>query len=163
MDGNFQDARFLFAKQVVDFVPKDLLREIEGYQKETLNRLEVTNGKLLSVNSFSAKEFKEKYHKFKDHIDLLVATKRDLDNISKRIRILTEKIKTKYPASETPLKGILSSASFIIIINGALFIIAFHIEKAKLQALQQEEEENDLQATPSEPEPVYIYIRDTDG
>eukprot|EP00126_Sphaerothecum_destruens_P008321 Sdes_comp20172_c0_seq3m13369 len=140
MDGNFQDARFLFAKQVVDFVPKDLLREIEGYQKETLNRLEVTNGKLLSVNSFSAKEFKEKYHKFKDHIDLLVATKRDLDNISKRIRILTEKIKTKYPASETPLK-----------------------EKAKLQALQQEEEENDLQATPSEPEPVYIYIRDTDG
>ena len=66
-------------------------------QRHILDQLERSNAKLAQVNKFSIHRFIKLGPQIKRHTRTLVDTKKELDSIFRRIRILQGKIQSQYP------------------------------------------------------------------
>jgi hypothetical protein len=68
-------------------------------QQHMMCRFEKTNEMLLNFNRLSDSRFETTQTDFRKHIQLLQQTKNDLDIIFRRIRVLRDKLGTRYPAA----------------------------------------------------------------
>ncbi|CAH1106725.1 unnamed protein product [Psylliodes chrysocephalus] len=66
-------------------------------QKQMLQRFEKTNEMLTNCNALSASRLKSVGPEFKKHFNLLLETKKDLDYIFKKIRVIKTKLSAQYP------------------------------------------------------------------
>ncbi|XP_028133312.1 kxDL motif-containing protein CG10681 [Diabrotica virgifera virgifera] len=66
-------------------------------QKQMLQRFEKTNEMLTNCNALSISRLKTVGPEFKKHIQLLTETKKDLDYIFKKIRVIKTKLSAQYP------------------------------------------------------------------
>ncbi|XP_056638928.1 kxDL motif-containing protein CG10681 [Diorhabda carinulata] len=66
-------------------------------QKQMLQRFEKTNEMLTNCNALSISRLKTVGPEFKKHIQLLSETKKDLDYIFKKIRVIKTKLSSQYP------------------------------------------------------------------
>lgn len=62
-----------------------------------MQRFEKTNEMLTNCNALSASQLKTVVPEFKKHIQLLVETKKDLDYIYRKIRVIKTKLSSQYP------------------------------------------------------------------
>ncbi|CAG9860316.1 unnamed protein product [Phyllotreta striolata] len=66
-------------------------------QKQMLQRFEKTNEMLTNCNALSASRLKSVGPEFKKHVQLLLETRKDLEYVFKKIRVIKTKLSAQYP------------------------------------------------------------------
>ncbi|GAV07105.1 hypothetical protein RvY_16981 [Ramazzottius varieornatus] len=66
-------------------------------QREMLSKLEKANETLETCNSLSAQRLETYVPEFRQHVKLLGDTKKDLDSVYRRLRLIQAKISKLYP------------------------------------------------------------------
>jgi len=89
----------VFLHGLVSEVKRDDVYHIVDTQKHMLSRFEKTNEMLLNFNVLSSTRYTSTDLDFRSHIHLLLDTKKDLDAVFKRIRLLKTKLSVIYPAA----------------------------------------------------------------
>jgi hypothetical protein len=89
----------VFLHGLTSEVKRDDVGHIVDTQKHMLSRFEKTNEMLLNFNVLSSSRYTSTDLDFKSHIHMLLDTKKDLDLVFKRIRLLKNKLSVIYPAA----------------------------------------------------------------
>ncbi|XP_063217221.1 kxDL motif-containing protein CG10681 isoform X1 [Bacillus rossius redtenbacheri] len=87
----------VFIQGLAGIVDQQDVESMIRAQKQMLQRFEKTNEMLTNCNALSVNRLKSAGAEFKRHTQLLLDTKKDLDNIFKRIRTLKSKLSAQYP------------------------------------------------------------------
>ncbi|XP_023030200.1 kxDL motif-containing protein CG10681 [Leptinotarsa decemlineata] len=87
----------VFIQGLAGIVDQQDVESMIRAQKHMLQRFEKTNEMLTNCNALSASRLKTVGPEFKRHMQLLSETKKDLDYIFKKIRIIKSKLSTQYP------------------------------------------------------------------
>ena len=74
-------------------------------QREMLGKLEKANETLETCNSLSAQRLDTYVPEFKQHVKLLGDTKKDLDSVYRRLRLIQAKVSKLYPKEYTETKN----------------------------------------------------------
>ncbi|KAI6654108.1 hypothetical protein LOD99_2954 [Oopsacas minuta] len=83
--------------KLLSLVNTEHIRDIHKHQLHILNRLETANAKLTQVNKFSIHNFIKIGPQIKKYTRTLLDTKKELDSVFHRIRILQSRIQAQYP------------------------------------------------------------------
>jgi len=98
-DNNCLKASDVFLHGLTSEVNRNDVYHIMDTQKHMLSRFEKTNEMLLNFNVLSSTRYTSTDLDFKLHIQMLLDTKKDLDLVFKRIRVLKNKLSVMYPAA----------------------------------------------------------------
>nr|CAG4644259.1 EOG090X0CBU [Lepidurus arcticus] len=99
----------VFVQGLAGLVNQEDVEAIIKAQKHMLQRFEKTNEMLINCNALSAGHLQKANQDFKKHAQLLLDTRKDLENIFRRVRTLKSKLATQYPqafavaASQVPV------------------------------------------------------------
>ncbi|KAG5899871.1 hypothetical protein JTB14_012336 [Gonioctena quinquepunctata] len=87
----------VFIQGLAGIVDQQDVESMIRAQKQMLQRFEKTNEMLTNCNALSASRLKTVGPEFKKHMQLLTDTKKDLDYIFKKLRVIKSKLSTQYP------------------------------------------------------------------
>ncbi|XP_038073719.1 kxDL motif-containing protein 1-like [Patiria miniata] len=88
-----------FISSLTSMVNREDTTAILQAQMRMLSRFEKTNEMLSNFNKLSASRYEKTVEQFKEHTQVLMEMKRDLDIVFRKIRVLKDRLSSDYPAS----------------------------------------------------------------
>ncbi|EDV26827.1 uncharacterized protein TRIADDRAFT_54132 [Trichoplax adhaerens] len=85
-DLNDSSASEIFCRSVVNILDKDDVDSAIKIQRDMISRVERANAVIENFNRVGKRQYEDFLPKFREHTNLIIEMKKDLDNVFKRIR-----------------------------------------------------------------------------